>query len=103
MIWVILENPPATAVTKYAHAHTLQWGEVQQANSIHTKAPLILFGQRFGSQSEKPKIVFYGIPHQHRGGENILICFPHLIIEHFNRKKCFGVISDKSANHLLFL
>ena len=35
----------------------------------------------------KPKIGFYGIPHQHRGGGNILICFAHLIIEHFNRKK----------------
>ena len=48
MICVILENPPATPVTKYAHAHTLQWGEVQQANSIHTKAHShsILIGER---------------------------------------------------------
>ena len=30
-----------------------------------------------------------------REGE-ILICIPHLIIEHFNRTKSFWVISDKS-------
>ena len=33
-----LENPPVLPVTRCAHAHTLQWGEVQQANSMYTKA-----------------------------------------------------------------
>ena len=73
---MILENPPAIPVTKYAHAHTLlQWDEVQQANSTYTKAhalpldpdwrkaPLILIGQRFHQAVRKPKIGFSRPPH----------------------------------------
>ena len=101
--WKILQPPRLQNM----HMHTLYSGVKCNRPTAYTQkhTPTRFWLEEGHSHSDwtevwqpvrKPKIGFYGIPHQHRGGGNILICFPHLIIEHFNRKKCFGVISDKS-------
>ena len=110
MIWVFLENHPAIPVTRCAHAHTLQWGEVQQANSIYTKAHShsILIGGRPlsfwldrglpASQKTKHRFLWGPSPTQGKGEHSyIKICTPY----NFNRKYMFwGDIWQKSMESL---
>ena len=39
-----LENPLVLPLTRCAHAHTLHWSDVQQANRTYTKAHITLIG-----------------------------------------------------------
>ena len=43
-IFINLENPLVLPLTRCAHAHTLHWSDVQQANRTYTKAHTTLIG-----------------------------------------------------------
>ena len=73
----------------HSHAHTRQWGEVQQANSIHTKAHShsILMGGRplsfwldrglAASPKTKNRVLWDPSPTQGRGGHSYMFSTPY--------------------------